>query len=74
MKKRWLKSLAPALVLMSGVVVLQRDSLALPDYTKKTRKECIYCHERSPSSGKYTEAGEYYKDHGTFKGFVPKKP
>ena len=39
----------------------------------KERKPCVYCHVGAWDSQKYTEAGQYYKDHEhSFKGYVPK--
>jgi len=56
----------------SVLVLTSPGLLANPDFTKKTAKKCFYCHEGNWTSGKYTEAGQYYKEHGTLKGFVPK--
>ena len=66
------KWLAPVLILGAGVLLSSRLSEAKPDYTKKTRKPCEYCHNGGWATGKLTEAGAYYKDHGTFKGYQPK--
>ena len=68
---RWLVS-GP--FLLAGIILVSRPSSAQPDYTKKERVQCIVCHEGSWSSGKYTPAGEYYKEHHTFKGYHPAKP
>jgi len=48
--------------------------LAQPDYTKKEHVQCAVCHDGSWTSGKYTEAGKYYMEHHTFKGYRPTKP
>jgi hypothetical protein len=67
----WMRS---AVVLTVGVLALGvRPATANPDWTKKERKQCVYCHVGTWDSGKYTEAGQYYKDHQfSFKGYVPK--
>jgi len=66
------KYIAALLVLAAGIVLSSRISEAKPDYTKKTRKPCDYCHNGGWQTGQLTEAGAYYKDHGTFKGYQPK--
>jgi len=48
-----------------------RAGEARPEYTRRTKKECLYCHP--PDSFKLTEAGEYYRDHRTLDGFKPKE-
>jgi hypothetical protein len=67
----WVPSAA---VLIVGMLVMgAKPAAANPDWTKKERKQCIYCHVGAWDSGKYTEAGQYYKDHEfSFKGFVAK--
>jgi hypothetical protein len=70
---RKLNWVLPALVLVGGVMLTPRESAAKPDYTKKERKPCTYCHLGSWDSAKYTEAGEYYKQHNTLRGFVAKQ-
>jgi len=44
---------------------------ARPDYTRRTKKECLYCHP--PDSFRLTDAGEYYRDHRTLDGYKPKE-
>lgn len=68
------KFLLPGALLAAGlgVVSLPQPSRANPDFTKRTGKKCVYCHVGSWDSGKYTEAGQYFKEHRTLKGYVPK--
>jgi len=70
------KFILPEIVLGVGLGVfsLPEDSLANPDFTKRTAKKCAYCHTGNWTSGRYTEAGQYFKVHSTFKGYVPKPP
>ena len=42
---------------------------ARPDYTRRTKQECSYCH---PSGGWYlTDAGKYFRDHRNLQGYKP---
>jgi hypothetical protein len=73
---RRFKFILPGMVLAVGlgVVSAPQTSLANPDFTKRTGKKCVYCHVGTWDSGKYTDAGQYFKEHRTFKGYVPKVP
>jgi len=70
--KVW-NGLASGVVLTLGLLSMTKTSQALPDYTKVTKKQCNYCHEGTPNSGKYTDAGQYYREHRSLKGFIPKQ-
>jgi hypothetical protein len=64
---------AAAVLAVGWLAILTKPASANPDWTKKERKQCVYCHIGAWDSGKYTEAGQYYKDHEySFKGYVPK--
>ena len=63
-----------ALAVGLGLFTMSQPSQANPDFTKRTGKQCAYCHVGSWDSGKYTEAGQYFKEHRSFKGYVPKAP
>lgn len=69
-----LNCVLPGMVLAVGLGLFSQPSWANPDFTKRTGKQCTYCHVGSWDSGKYTEAGQYFKEHHTFKGYVPKVP
>ena len=65
-----MRLLAPGLIFVSGVLLSVRISPAKPDYTRRTGKECEFCHP--PNSRKLTPAGEYYRDHrNSLKGYQP---
>jgi hypothetical protein len=50
--------------------LLAASALANPEYSRRTGKECNYCHP--PNNFHLNEAGQYYKDHGkSLKGYVP---
>ena len=70
------KGILPGMVLAVGfgVFAMPQTTIANPDFTKRTGKTCLYCHVGTWTSGKYTEAGQYFKEHRTFKGYVPKLP
>jgi len=62
-----------AAVLLGILAIGPKPAAANPDWTKKERKQCNYCHVGAWDSGKYTEAGTYYKEHQySFKGYTPK--
>ena len=55
-------------------MLIPQPSRANPDFTKRTGKKCVFCHAGSWDSGKYSEAGRYFKEHHSFKGYIPKAP
>ena len=63
----------PVMILGTGMLWMPPESTANPNYTKKTGQKCGYCHVGEWSSGKYTEAGDHFKEHNTLKNFVPKQ-
>jgi len=73
MTMKSLRYALPALVLAGGALLIPQKSAANPDFTKRTGKKCVYCHIGDWSSGKYTEAGLYYREHATLKGYVEKE-
>lgn len=68
-----MKLIAPALILAAGLLLSVKTSPAKPDYTRRTGKDCEFCHP--PNSRKLNQAGEYYRDHhNSLKGFQPAEP
>ena len=64
---RWI---APVGVLVAGLLLSAKISPAKPEYTRRTRKDCKFCHP--PDSRKLTPAGEYFRDHGdSLNGYRP---
>ena len=54
-------------------LLLPAALLANPEYSRRTGKECNYCHP--PNSFRLNDAGKYYKEHGkSLKGYVEPKP
>ena len=65
-----MKWMIPTLILAAGFVLSVKVSPAKPEYTRRTHKECEFCHP--PDSRKLTPAGEYFRDHGdSLKGYQP---
>jgi hypothetical protein len=64
-----LSSAVLALVLLAA-----RPATARPDYTRRTSKDCAYCH--MPPGYNLNDAGKYYAEHQhSLKGYTtPAKP
>jgi hypothetical protein len=56
---RKVRFLLPALILCGGLAV-STVSYGKPEYTKKEKKACVFCHTNSKE---LNEAGKYYKEH-----------
>ncbi|HTM51303.1 MAG TPA: hypothetical protein VL285_21560 [Bryobacteraceae bacterium] len=69
---RLAKLAIPSAVLVFGLVLGSTQSYAKPEYTKKEKKGCTYCHVTAKSKD-LNEAGKYYKDHNnSLAGFEKK--
>ena len=65
-----MKWMIPTLFLTAGLLLSAKISAAKPEYTRRTHKDCEFCHP--PNSRKLTPAGEYFRDHGgSLKGYQP---
>jgi hypothetical protein len=61
--------------LVLGALALAHAASASPDYTKKERKKCVYCHDGGWTSGRLTPAGKYFLAHNrSLKGFAAAEP
>lgn len=59
-----------AVVLVAAVFIATRPSAAKPDYTRRTSKDCGYCHV--PPGYNLNDAGKYYRDHNhSLQGYKP---
>ena len=68
-----MKYVNTASVLLAGVVVSSTFSYAKPEYTKKEKKACKFCHVTAISK-ELNDAGKYYKDlDHSLEGYQPKK-
>ena len=71
---RQLKLIIPSGILLSGFVVCTTASYGKPDYTKATKKACVYCHvdaQKAPKELK--DAGKYYQEHKNLDGYKETK-
>lgn len=61
---------AAAVLLSLGLLLEAQPGVAKPDYTRRTGKDCGYCHV--PPGYNLNDAGRYYRDHNhSLKGFIP---
>ena len=59
--------------MFAAATLLMVNALAIakPEYTRRTSKDCGYCHQ--PPGYNLTDAGKYYADHNhSLKGYAPK--
>jgi hypothetical protein len=60
----------PAAILAAGLFLNTSATLAKPDYTRRTKKDCEFCHP--PNSRELNDAGKYYRDHNySLAGYKP---
>ena len=58
-------------VLGTAVLLDVHPAEAKPEYTRRTKKDCTFCHP--PGGYTLNEAGKYYRDHGhSLNGYDPK--
>ena len=63
------KFLGPAAVLVAGLLMRPIPSAARPDYTRRTKQECAYCH--LPGGWFLKDAGKYFEKHRSLDGYKP---
>lgn len=63
MSRLILKIAMPVAVLMAGLMLSSPSSLGKPDYMKKEKKVCTYCHI-APDKRDLNEIGKCYAEHG----------
>lgn len=71
---RQLKLIIPAVILAGGFLLCSTATYGKPDYTKATKKACVYCHvdaQKAPKELK--DAGKYYQEHKSLDGYQDKK-
>ncbi len=64
-------ALSFAAALMVGVMAIPQASATL-EIAKKEKTKCLTCHIKM-GKPELNGAGEYYKEHGTLKGYEEKK-
>jgi hypothetical protein len=61
-----LKLVIPVVIVAAGFLTLSSVSYGKPEYTKKEKKACSFCHVDSKAKPKdLTDAGKYYKEHSS---------
>jgi len=71
--RRVLEILVAAGVFSSAFFFNTSIGSAKPEYARKTKKECSFCHPAD--SWNLNDAGKYYRDHKySLEGYVPPKP
>jgi len=67
------KKILRALAIIGSVALLFVPfAVGTPEYTKKEKKQCVYCHT-AVGKPDLNDAGKYYKVHRTLEGYVEKK-
>ena len=56
-----IKLVAPAAILAVALSLNSTTGYAKPDYARRTKKECSFCHPAN--SWQLNDAGKYYRDH-----------
>ena len=60
----------PAAILSAGLFFHSTGGWAKPDYSRRTKKECNFCHPKD--SWNLTDAGKYYREHHySLEGYKP---
>ena len=57
-----MKFMIPEFVPLLGIVANSTLSYAKPEYTKREKKTCTFCHVSS-NSKELNDAGKYYEEH-----------
>jgi len=68
---RTLRFLLPATIALAGFLLPSLTVQAKPDYSKKEKKSCTFCHV-TQGKKELNPAGEYYKEKHTLEGYTPK--
>ncbi|HEY1239668.1 MAG TPA: hypothetical protein VGF16_03885 [Bryobacteraceae bacterium] len=71
---RQLKLIIPAVILAGGFLLCSTATYGKAEFTKATKKACVYCHvdaQKAPKELK--DAGKYYQEHKTLDGYEEKK-
>lgn len=61
--------LAPVAVLAAGFLFSPTQTAARPDYTRRTKQECSYCH--LPGGWFLNDAGKYFEKNRSLNGYKP---
>jgi len=68
------KIIVPAAILMGGFLALSTASFGKQEYTKQTKKACVYCHVDAAKTPKELKSpGKYFQEHKNLEGYQEKK-
>jgi len=68
--RRYRAFIVAAGLVLAASVFDAKVSVAKPEYSRRTKKECGYCHPKD--SWDVNEAGKYFRDHQhSLEGFKP---
>lgn len=75
---RNLKVALPAILLGAGFLMVTTQSYGKPEYAKKEKKSCTFCHAKVEAKDampkNLTVAGKYYESHNhSLEGYTEKK-
>jgi len=68
---RTLRLVLPASIALAGLLLPAVMVQAKPEYTKKEKKACVFCHT-GPAKKELNDAGNFYKEKHTLEGYKPK--
>jgi hypothetical protein len=58
---RYFALIVPAGLVLAAILLAPTVSVAKPEYSRRTKKECGFCHPKD--SWDINEAGKYFRDH-----------
>ncbi|PWU06852.1 MAG: hypothetical protein C5B51_11525 [Terriglobia bacterium] len=58
----------PAVILLGGFLVCSTATYGKPEYTKKEKKACTFCHTAANSKD-LNDTGKYYAEHKSLDGY-----
>ncbi len=68
-----LKLTLPAAILLGGFLICSTVTYGKPEYTKQTKKACVYCHVNATKAPKeLKDAGKYFQEHKSLDGYQEK--
>ena len=69
-----IKIIVPTILLLGGFLAVSTASFGKQEYTKQTKKACVYCHVDATKSPKDLKApGKYFQEHKSLDGYQEKK-
>jgi hypothetical protein len=67
---RYFALIVPAGLVLAAILLAPAVTVAKPEYSRRTKKECGFCHPKD--SWDINEAGKYFRDHQhSLEGYKP---